>query len=264
MLTLIGTGTGETLGSEGAGTGAPGAAGVVVVAMASDKFLGTVHRFDADGENLRYLPVDGTGLACFRRLDEHERNVAGVQRIALPLFLTFDALREAWVQYIQWPHERAAMRASTPKRKAKIADRARQNGLEMEAVTIGSDREWDTLTLARDLEFLFDNSRSRGIIVEAVILPFANPALVDTTWSDSARAKRDLSILRMRTWLEARGVPYVDFNEARHQSHFPEPAWDDVFHLKSPEAYQYMASEIAKAVPPLFVKSCQAGDRHDR
>lgn len=229
----------------------------VVINLAADKFVGN-REFDEDGRNLRFIDWGRSGRELFSMLSPHFRNVAVVQQASLALFAPVDVLRSLWIKEVQWPWERHAMRNAGPDRARRIAERCRQSGLEMESFAIDSDSGFAAHPLARNAEFLIRSLREHGVPTQVVILPFANPDLVARHWSPKALANRDLFVARMRTWLQAHQVAYVDFNEPQRIAHFPGALWDDDVHVKDPAAYTY----IAKTLRARFTSTNPTGPQH--
>jgi hypothetical protein len=86
--------------------------------------------------------------------------------------------------------------------------------------------------------------REAGIETRVLLLPFGNPALLRKTWSPEGIAKLDTMTQRMRHWLEAQGVEYIDMNAPGEADRFPDAVWDDLAHIKDPGAFAYLAERI--------------------
>ena len=218
----------------------------VVVAMEHVRFLDQVcgRRFDEDGVNLRWIPWDRSGRELFRSLNAHERNVALVQQASVPFYAAADVGRLLWIRYLQWPRERARMRAAGPDRRVKIEAKAADLGRGWDTLTVPDDSAFASLDRTRDGAFLLRSLREAGIETRVLLLPFGNPAVLRKTWSPEAIAKLDTMTVRMRHWLEAQGVEYIDMNAPEEAEHFPDAVWDDLAHIKDPAAFAYLAERI--------------------
>jgi hypothetical protein len=219
----------------------------VVVAMEHPKFLEltSAHRFDEDGVNLRWIPWNRSGRELFRMLSPRERNVAMVQQASVPFYGLADLGRLLWIRYVQWPKERAEMRAAGPGRWLKIEPKCADLGRAWDTLTVPDDSAFAALPRAVDGAFLFRALRESGIETRVLLIPFGNPDMMERTWSPQSIAKRDTVLARMRGWLEAQGVAYIDLNTPEELARFPDPVWDDLQHIKDPAAFAYMAERIA-------------------
>ena len=219
---------------------------VVVIALSPDKFLeeAGAHRFTDDGANLHWIPWNSQGLAFFQSLSSRDRNIALVQQATLPFYAVSDLAQAAWIRYVQWPYERAAMRKSGRARKERIARFSSGIGQRFANLSIGNDSVFASSVQAKDGFFLVNSLRQQRIPTVAVLLPFANPELLRRTWSPAGLAKRDLVIERMENWMAHENVAYVDFNDAKDIQNFPDAVWDDHVHLKDPQAFEYIAERI--------------------
>lgn len=220
-----------------------GAPYAVVIAFEPGKFLDVTcpHRLDADGVNLRWIPWNRAGLELYRTLSPREKNVALVQEASLPFFALADAGRALWIRYVQWPWERSHMRTASADRRKRIEAKAAELGRNQEANPVPDEQAFEALPRARDAAFLIRSLREAGIETRVLLLPFGNPGLFQRTCSAKLLAKHDTLDVRMRHWLERKGVAYVDFNAPAERAHFPEPVWDDAMHLKDSAAFAYMA-----------------------
>jgi hypothetical protein len=215
----------------------------VVIAIPPDKFVATseVVRFDRDGANLRWLPWSRNGLAFWRTLDERERRVAVVQQVGALLFGATDALRMAWIRFVQWPWERAQMLSAPPSRRGKIEQKFARAGLEAEKLPLDTDSSFASYPRAHDFEFLIQALRNDGIEPLVVVLPLQNPDLTARLHSPKARALQDSVARRMEHWLTQRRIAHIDFNIAGQIERFPDVHWDDAYHLKTPAAFRILA-----------------------
>lgn len=219
---------------------------IVVVAMEHVKFMDQAcpHRFDEDGVNLRWIPWNRSGLELFRSLNAHERNVALVQQASVPLYAAADLGRLLWIRYVQWPKERSRMRKAGPERRAKIEAKAVELGRAWDTIPVPDDAQFAALARAKDGEFLLRSLREAGIETRVLLLPYGNPTLIRKTWAPAAARKLDTMAVRMRHWLEVRGIAYVDLNVPEELWKFPDSVWDDMAHIKDPSAFAYMAERI--------------------
>lgn len=206
------------------------------------------HRLDEDGANLRWIPWNKTGWNFFTHLTPRERNVAVVQQASLLLFSAADVGRALWVRFVQWPWERAQMQAAAADRRVRIERHALRSGTDLEHVQIREDAGFAAQPRARQARVTLQALRQEGVRTLVLILPYGNPELLRRTHSPAALAKRDLLIERVRTWLTSQGVAYLDFNVPKELEHFPDTAWDDRCHLKSPAAVAYIAQRIDEAL----------------
>lgn len=222
----------------------------VVVAFSPDKFLDEdgLHRFDEGGQNLRWIPWNATGWKLFTRLSPKERNVAIVQQASVPFYAVADLGKSLWIRYVQWPWERSRMRTATLERRKKIEAKSIECGKARDTLKIVDERGYAQLPLARDAEFLLTSLREQGIETRVILLPIGNPGLIHKTYSAHAQANHDTLTVRMRHWLDGLGQEYVDFNSPEEMAHFPDSAWDDMSHLKSPAAFAYMSRRVHKSL----------------
>jgi hypothetical protein len=220
----------------------------VVIAMTPDKFLkdGGVHRFDEDGVNLRWIPFSKSGMLIWNSLSPRERNVAVVQKISLFGYTILDLSRALWIRYVQWPWERRSLKCAGRSRKQRVREFTTALGKQLETLEIGSDQEFDSLPKARDADILIRALQSEGIQTIVLVLPYGNSALIESTYSPLALAKRDSTVVRMRDWLEERHVDYLDFNAPEHRVGFPDSQWDDNAHIKLPGPFHYMTRQVVQ------------------
>ena len=217
----------------------------VILAMTPDKFLESgTPRLDEDGANLRWLPWNRFGLEIWGTLSPQEREKCLVQQINFIFFGPVDALRALWIRFVQWPWERYRMWASGIHRHRLIYERTVAIGKDLETTPIGSPSDFSARPRAQDAAEVLSILRQERIRTLVVILPYANPSLVEKAFSPLALAKRDSSIVRMKQWLDQQGATYIDFNQPQCLSQFPDNRWDDHVHLKDSRAYAYMATEI--------------------
>ena len=198
--------------------------------------------------NLRWIPWDRAGWDFFWHLTPHERNVALVQQAGLPFFAAADVGRALWIRFVQWPWERARMRAAPSERRQQIEQFAVRNGHALEATTIRDDAGFAAQPRARQAREMFEALRKDNVRTLVLVLPYGNPDLLRRTHSTRALTQRDTLIERMRTWLERQGIAYIDFNTPQELAHFPDAVWDDHCHLKSPVAVAYIAGRIDGAL----------------
>jgi hypothetical protein len=217
----------------------------VVIAMAPDKLLGVgrAHRMDEDGADLRWIPLDRTGVRIWSTLTPRERSVAVVQKASLFLYGFSDAIRAAWIRYWKWPHERRDMCHASPKRREKIEKHARELGKSLDTAKIGSDADYAALVKSQDAKLLLDILREKGIATLVIVHPYGDPALLQRNFSPLALAKRDTINQRMHNWLVAQRVPFIDCNAPKRLSNFPDSVWDDNAHLKAPQAFHYLSEQ---------------------
>lgn len=228
----------------------------VVVAMEHVKFMDQAcpNRFDEDGVNLRWIPWNRSGRELFGTLSTHERNVALVQQASVPFYAVADVARLLWIRYVQWPKERSRMRKAGPDRRVKIEAKALELGRSWDTIPVPDDAQFAALARAKDGDFLLRSLREAGIETRVLLLPYGNPTLIRKTWSPASARKLDTLGVRMRHWLEARGVEYVDMNVPEELWKFPDPVWDDLAHIKDPAAFAYLAQRVhaslSKTAPP--------------
>ncbi len=204
----------------------------------------TPHRLDEDGANLRWLPCDAAGRDFAEHLTRREHTIALVQQASLPLVGYLDALRSAWLAWVQWPYERRALAQAGPERRRAIEQSAATYGRELAGLRLGDDREFATRPRSLQLAATLDAIHRSGVPTLTVVLPFANPELMARVASPAALANRDLLVQRLRQWLADRREPTVDLNTQEDLSHFRDDQWDDRAHLKSPTAMAYIATRI--------------------
>lgn len=217
----------------------------VVVVMAPDKMLGLDGPLRVHNADLRWLPLNQTGLRIWNTLSPQERNNAVIEKTSLLLYGFTDLVRSAVVNYWKWPHDRAAMRRNSPCRRKEIRSKAQLFGKAMDTTAVGSDADFDTLVRTRDTRLLLDILRQKGIPNLVILHPCGNPTLLSQTFSPRALAKRDTVILRMRNWLNARQTAYIDFNLPSKLSNFPDSVWDDNAHLKATPPIYYLSRQTA-------------------
>lgn len=223
---------------------------VVVIALDPSKFLSmtTPHRLDADGVNLGWVPWSRDGLDLWKHLSVHERNVTLVRQASMPFFSLADAIQEVWVHCIQWPHERANMLAADAERSKRIEAKAWERAVREAKDSIPDDNGFAALPLARDAAFLMSSLREDDVEIRVILMPYGNPGLLAKTFSPAALANHNTVLLRMRRWLVAQSVTYVDFNGPDELAHFPAAYWDDFDHMKDPEAFAYMANRLSQSL----------------
>jgi len=217
----------------------------VVVVMAPDKMLGLDSPRRVHNADLRWLPLDQTGLQIWNTLSPQERNNAVVEKASLLLYGFTDLVRFAVVNYWKWPHDRAVMRHNSPCRRREIKNRAQMFGKALDITAIGSDADFDTLVRTRDTRLLLDILHHKAIPHLIILHPCGNPALLSRTFSPRALAKRDTIILRMRKWLNTQQTTYIDFNFPSKLSNFPDSVWDDNAHLKAIQPIRYLSQQTA-------------------
>ena len=215
----------------------------VVVVMAPDKMLGLGSPLRVHNADLRWLPLDRTGLQIWKTLSPQERNNAVVEKASLLLYGFTDLVRSAVVNYWKWPHDRAVMRHNSPCRRREIKTQAQLFGKALDGTAIGSDADFDTLVRTRDTRLLLDILCQKIIPHLVVLHPCGNPTLLSQTFSPRALAKRDTIILRMRKWLNTRQTAYIDFNLPNRLSNFPDSVWDDNAHLKATPPIYYLSQQ---------------------
>jgi len=220
----------------------------VVIAMTPDKFLkdGGAHRFDEDGVNLRWIPFGSRGSLIWNSLTLRERNVAVVQKLSTFFYAYLDLGRALWIRYAQWPWERRAMNRGWHCRKQRIRQHTVDLGKQLETIDIGTDAHFDSLPKAKDADLLIRVLRQECVQTLVIVLPYGNPTLIESAYSPLALAKRDSTVVRMRSWLEERHVDYLDFNAPEHRVGFPDPQWDDNAHIKLPGPFQYMTRQVVQ------------------
>lgn len=217
----------------------------VVVVMAPDKMLGLDSPLRVHNEDLRWLPLDQTGLQIWNTLSPQERNNAVVEKVGLLLYGFTDLVRSAVINYWKWPHDRAVMRHNSPCRRKEIRTKAQLFGKALDVTAIGSDADFDTLIRTRDTRMLLDVLRHKDIPHLVILHPCGNPTLLSQTFSPRALAKRDTIVLRMRKWLNTRRATYIDFNLPNKLSNFPDSVWDDNAHLKAAPPVYYLSQQTA-------------------
>ena len=222
----------------------------VVVAFSPDKFIqgDALHRFDEGGINLRWIPWNRTGWKLFTHLTPKERNVAIVQQASVPFYALADFGKNLWVHYIQWPWERSQMHSATSNRLRKIELKSIECGKVLDTLQMVDEKAYAQLPLAKDAEFLLTYLQNEGIESRVVLLPIGNPGLIHKTYSIHAQANQDTLKERMRHWLDGLGQAYVDFNSPEEMVHFPDSVWDDMVHLKSPAAFEYISQCVHKSL----------------
>lgn len=228
----------------------------VVVVMAPDKMLGLDSPLRVHNADLRWLPLDRTGLQIWNTLSPQERNNAVVEKASLLLYGFTDLVRAAVVNYWKWPHDRAVMRHNSPCRRREIKNRALMFGKTLDSTAIGSDADFDTLIRTRDTRLLFDILCHKAIPHLVVLHPCGNPTLLSQTFSPRALAKQDTIILRMRKWLNTRQTPYIDFNLPNRLSNFPDSVWDDNAHLKATQSIGYLSKQTAYWLTTVQGRTC--------
>ena len=222
----------------------------VVIAFEPPKFISKVcpHRLDDGGANLRWLPWSREGLSLLRHLSRCERNEALVQQASLPFFALADALQQLWVRCVQWPHERAAMFTAGEERRRRIEAKARERAEGEVNYTIPGEEDFAAQTLAKDAQFLLAALRADGVETRVILMPYGNPELLRKTCSPEVLAKHDTVLVRMRHWLQAQSVAYIDLNAPGEMAHFPAASWDDLDHMKDPAAFAYVADRVHQSL----------------
>jgi len=217
-----------------------------VFTVTPDKFLpdGDTLRFNEDGVNLRWIPWNRSGQLLWQHMTPREQEIGMVQQVNVVLGGFVDGLRALWIRYIQWPWERYRMLTSDLTRRQRIFNRTVGVGKQLEGTPVGDSAMFSRFPKSRDAALALEILRREHIPTLVLILPYANPALVQRAFSPLALAKRDSSIVRMKEWLGHEGVTYLDLNAPQHLSQFPDERWDDHVHLKDPRAFAYMAEQI--------------------
>jgi len=215
----------------------------VIITMGPDKF-NAENRLN-DETDLRWLPINRTGLKIWKVLSPQERDEAVVQKTGLALYGFVDLTHSLWTSYWKWPQRRHAMRHASPWRRRKIEAQVREIGTSLETQSIGGNTEFAAQTRAKDAQLLLDVLREQGIETLVIIHPYGNPLLVARNFSPLAIAKRDTLNLRMRNWLDARDVSYLDFDSPQERRNFPDSVWDDYVHMKAAHAFYYLSQKTA-------------------
>lgn len=224
----------------------------VVIAFDPAKFLddaGTC-RLDEDGVNLRWIPWNREGLALFRSLTPRQRNAALAQQASVPFYAVADVGRALWLRYVLWPRDRARMRIADAERRRQIEVKTMEQARGLEADKLVDERDFANLPRTRDAEFLLRSLRNKGVETRVLLLPFGNPGLIRKICSAGVLAKQDSVDVLMQHWLQNMKVSYLDFNAPAEITHFPDSAWDDLAHPKSPAAFAYISERLSQILAP--------------
>jgi hypothetical protein len=195
-------------------------------------------RLDKRGDNLKWLRLDSAAGPVLDSLDtEHWKKLA-IHKAGL-LVGFYDLLEYAWIEAVQSPNERAAMRAHD-------AGRARA----IEAKIASHAREWQRIDptapgfadgpAARDLDLLVTYARTERIPLLILLIPVGNMDAVARVFSPLAQQHLEQARQVTRAWCERRGVAAVDLTDA-----IPGRTYDDFTHLNRVDGNDVLASAVA-------------------
>lgn len=203
-------------------------------------------RFDEDGINLKWLPLSAEGWRFFATLEPRLLRVAIVRKLGLLFFGFYEAIRDGWVEHVQWPSQhRRLLEADQAQRQARVFEQAVTVGKKWsEEVQVGGYAEMASNVAARDFEFLLRVLHDEGIPVLVLLLPQGHTGVVPRAFLPAAIAKYDQAYRHTLRFLRERGVPVLDFNTPERLTSFTPDEWDDLCHLKSSRSFHRMARGI--------------------
>jgi lysophospholipase L1-like esterase len=204
------------------------------------------HRFMSNGSNLAWLPFDRYGYEMYLSLSSARKNIAITGKLGL-LFGFTDAITAWWYERVTAPDGRSGfLSANAKKHHSRVVANAQLEGKRWtNSVHLGSYAELAAGDSARDLALFARYLREHEQPAVVILLPQANPALIKKTFSPAAQEKLSKAHEITRQFCLDQGLALIDFNEDESFKTFRAPEWDDLFHLKSPAAYQRMTKTLS-------------------